>query len=296
MENKTEDNNEYHFFVAHEFSTENIDDLRDAIENAFRGSGLKPYYADVEVRQTHILEKIKEKIFNTQFGIYDISNPNKPNVFLELGIAIAAEKIIFLVCRRGTNIPADLDGLDRIEYESKKQLTNKLRTFIVEGFIQQYKIGENVFTDEDVSKGLIKSYQAEEAPFHHPYGQEDIDFEASNHKAWYGDNNAPCPIHLLYGPYHDLPESGKYRVFFRVKIDKNTDIKEVLHLDVFSNKNHRINSQLFIRGLQFVKPMEYQIFGIDFEYHEENDLEYRVIKLVQNRKVWIDYISISKII
>jgi hypothetical protein len=51
---------EYHYFVAHEFSEEKRDDLRRAIEEAFRNSGLKAYYADKEVRQKHILEKIEE--------------------------------------------------------------------------------------------------------------------------------------------------------------------------------------------------------------------------------------------
>lgn len=38
--------------------------------------------------------------------------------------------------------------------------------------------------------------------------------------------------------------------------------------------------------------MEYQLFGVNFEYQDEADVEYRVIKLSQHRKVWIDYIAI----
>lgn len=49
------------FFVAHGFDVQQKDDLRRAIEEAFRGTGLEAYYADMEVRQKHILEKIKEK-------------------------------------------------------------------------------------------------------------------------------------------------------------------------------------------------------------------------------------------
>ena len=45
---------EYHYFVAHEFSKQETDDLRDAVEKAFKGTGLRAYYADIEVRSGHI--------------------------------------------------------------------------------------------------------------------------------------------------------------------------------------------------------------------------------------------------
>jgi hypothetical protein len=38
---------EYQYFVAHEFSEQDIIDLRRAIEEAFEGTDLKPYYADL---------------------------------------------------------------------------------------------------------------------------------------------------------------------------------------------------------------------------------------------------------
>lgn len=122
------------YFVAHEFSIQEKDDLREAIEKAFEGTGMYAYYADVEVRNTHILSKIKEKILTTQFGIYDISNPSKPNVFIELGLAMGAEKTFYIICRKGTTIPADLAGLDRIEYESYKKLTELIKTKLADAF------------------------------------------------------------------------------------------------------------------------------------------------------------------
>ena len=121
---------EYHYFVAHEFSRQEKDDLRAAIEKAFQGTDLRAYYADIEFRNTHILSKIKERIFTTQFGIYDISNSSKPNVFIELGLAMAAEKPFYIICKKGSNIPADLAGLDRIEYESYRELTALIKAKI----------------------------------------------------------------------------------------------------------------------------------------------------------------------
>jgi hypothetical protein len=120
-----------HYFVAHEFSRENRDDLRRAIEEGLADSGLTPYYADGEVRQGHIfMDKILPKIRHTRFGIYDISNPQKPNVFLELGAAIAIGKPYFVICKTGTEVPADLGGLDRIEYESYSELAEQIRAKI----------------------------------------------------------------------------------------------------------------------------------------------------------------------
>ena len=63
-----------------------------------RELGLKAYYADLEMRQSHILDKIRDMILKTQFGIFDISNPKKPNVFLELGLAIGAEQPFYIIC------------------------------------------------------------------------------------------------------------------------------------------------------------------------------------------------------
>jgi hypothetical protein len=116
------------YFVAHEFSPDQIDDLRRAIDEALESSGLQGYYADAELRQGHIFrDKILPKITDTVFGIYDVSNPAKPNVFLELGAGLALDKICIIICKRGTSIPADLGGLDRIEYQSYKDLTSQLK-------------------------------------------------------------------------------------------------------------------------------------------------------------------------
>ncbi len=123
---------EYHYFVAHDFSKQQMDDLREAVERAFKGTGLRAYYADIEVRSaSHILDKIKDMILSTKFGIYDISNDLKPNVFIELGFAMGANRPFYLVCKKGSKIPADIAGIDRLEYESYKELSELLMTRIV---------------------------------------------------------------------------------------------------------------------------------------------------------------------
>lgn len=116
-------------FVAHEFSADMMDDLRDAIDVALQGSGLTCYYADHELLPSKqvFLDKILPAIDHSAFGIYDISNQAKANVFLELGAGIARRKICIITCKRGTPVPSDLLGLDRIQYDSFKDLSKQLR-------------------------------------------------------------------------------------------------------------------------------------------------------------------------
>lgn len=115
-------------FVGHEYTKAARDDLRDAIKQALRGSGLDLLYADDELWNGHIFRgKIIRQIDTSVFGIYDISNPEAPNVFLELGAAIALGRDWVIICKSETKIPSNLDGLDSIRYESYKQLRKELR-------------------------------------------------------------------------------------------------------------------------------------------------------------------------
>lgn len=116
-------------FVGHEFAADMMDDLRQSVDSALEGSGLSAYYADRELLPAAqiLLNKVIPRIDYSAFGIYDISNPEKANVFIELGAGLARRKICIIICKRGTNIPSNLQGLDRIEYHSFRDLSNQLR-------------------------------------------------------------------------------------------------------------------------------------------------------------------------
>ena len=77
------------YFVAHKYAAEQYEDLREAIETELAGTGLKPIYADRTVKSAHIIEKIQSHVFNTCFGIFDLTGIS-PNVTLELGMAMAS--------------------------------------------------------------------------------------------------------------------------------------------------------------------------------------------------------------
>lgn len=115
-------------FVGHEYTRAAIDDLRETIKGAFKRSRFTPWYADNELWKGHIfVDKIVPQIKNSVFGIYDISNPEAANVFLELGAAIVLGRPYVIICKAEVKIPANLDGLDSIRYQSLKHLKDELK-------------------------------------------------------------------------------------------------------------------------------------------------------------------------
>ena len=282
------------FFVAHEFSKSKIDDLRTSVKKAFYGTGLKAYYADNEVRNVHILDKIKDKIINTDLGIYDISNPLKPNVFLELGIAMGAEKPFILICERGTTIPSDLAGYDKIEYSSYSNLTRQLKDLVVEQIKNLHSSDDEVLDEEFLLSASLKIHHANASYMRHGTGVVEDDTKANNGRAWYTDDSLPCPTHMLYGPYERLEENGSYEAVFKIKISTKSTIGKILHLDVYSNSDPSVNSIRTLTAAEFKRSNKYQLFRVPFNYSGQTDTEYRVIKLKQKIKVWIDYVSVLK--
>lgn len=288
---------EYHYFVAHEFSAQEKDDLRESIEEAFRGTGLKAYYADMEVKQEHILRRIEKRIFTTQFGIYDVTT-NNPNVYLELGIAIGAKKPYYIILKKGTKCLADLQGLDRIEYESYKHLTKEIKSKIVKVEVERFKEikeGQKIIQkyeklpEDKVRKRCVKLYKAEELL--HRFGYEVEDKSASNNKAWFADLSEQSH-HVIYGPYEALEEEGDYIALFRIKINDNSLKDPLLLLDVVgaTYKVKRI-----VRGIDFNQPHLYQLFGLKFKVEQPLPImEYRIFNIRKWGKIWVDYIAIVK--
>jgi predicted nucleotide-binding protein len=115
----------YDYFVACDFKIPDKDDLINIFKVAFEGTSMKSYYTDLEVRTNgkHIFNKIEEMIQSTEFGIYEISTNNQ-NVSLELGLSKGAKKRLYMLAKKGSFIPSDLQGMDRIEYDDYSQLSS----------------------------------------------------------------------------------------------------------------------------------------------------------------------------
>lgn len=128
------------YFVAHAFTEEKKSEMRRVIKNAIEDlrPDLSPQYADELVGSENILCKICRLIQSTEFGIYDMASISKwwwfskepipnPNVTLELGIAYGFGKKAIVLIRKGEKPISDIAGLERIEYESYKDLEDKIK-------------------------------------------------------------------------------------------------------------------------------------------------------------------------
>ena len=91
-------------------------------------------FADEKITNMHIMKKIETFIRGSDFSVFDISGWN-PNVTLELGFAMAAGDRWYIAIDPSKTemkeVPSDLRGLDRIQYNSYDELETKL-TLVLE--------------------------------------------------------------------------------------------------------------------------------------------------------------------
>ncbi len=85
----------------------------------------------------HIMQKIISYIKGSEFSIFDISGWN-PNVTLELGFAMAVNDnwyISYNPNHTPTNeVPSDIRGIDRIQYQSLTEYGEKLTALVAQRF------------------------------------------------------------------------------------------------------------------------------------------------------------------
>jgi len=81
------------------------------------------YYADTSLATKHLLGILTSYIKAVDYCVFDISTWN-PNVALEIGLAegLGVDYYILLNRKLKKNVPADIQGLQRIEYASVKSL------------------------------------------------------------------------------------------------------------------------------------------------------------------------------
>jgi hypothetical protein len=112
-------------FVAYAYALYARADYRKVFKNLHHAFEVDFVFADERITNLHILTKIENYIRESQFGIYDISGWNA-NVTLELGLAFGLGERAFIAFDPAkTNldeVPADLRGIDRIQYSSYSEL------------------------------------------------------------------------------------------------------------------------------------------------------------------------------
>jgi hypothetical protein len=123
-------------FVAYPYDFPQ-DDYRGSFE-AVRGDFdvVDFVFADQRITNKHILEKIISMIQEAEFSLFDVTTWNA-NVALELGVAIGARLdyyILFNPAMQQGDVPADLGGIDRIQYTSYGELKAGLERLMTQQF------------------------------------------------------------------------------------------------------------------------------------------------------------------
>ena len=114
-------------FVGYPYSIP-MDDYRGVFERVGKEHDVVFVFADQELTNKHILEKITTMMRAAAFSLFDITHWN-PNVALELGIAYGLNLdyyILFDPTKEKKDVLSDVRGIDRIQYESYNQLEGHL--------------------------------------------------------------------------------------------------------------------------------------------------------------------------
>jgi hypothetical protein len=111
-------------------------DYRGALRKVGRDYGVEFTYADQKITNIHILEKIVGMIDEAEFSIFDVTTWNA-NVALELGVAMGKGLdyyILFNPTIKEGDVPADVGGIDRLEYEDFAGLTSEVSRLMRQQF------------------------------------------------------------------------------------------------------------------------------------------------------------------
>lgn len=147
-------------FVIQEFDEGGTFDrrYRDVIEPAIRSANVKPVRADEILGLNPIIEKIEKAIQDSDICIAEVST-NNPNVWMELGYALALNKPTIIICDKGkrNKLPFDVQhrpvifylsdsrrDFDDLEQKLKENILNELGGNLVSSIDKKEPIAENL--------------------------------------------------------------------------------------------------------------------------------------------------------
>jgi hypothetical protein len=146
-----------HYFLAQRFDGKKAD-MRKALEDAFSRFNLEVLTVDREIGG-FLFCNIAALIMGTTFGVYHISEEQKPNIYIELGISIGLRKPFVLVKDRDAGIANILSFIHYYEMnnyfslsEEFGNLTNDYITRI--GYVDETLIPKDSFETQDVCISL----------------------------------------------------------------------------------------------------------------------------------------------
>ena len=120
------------------------------------------YYADTHLSTKHLLGILTTYIKSVDFCVFDISLWN-PNVALEIGLAegLGVDYYILLNGSLSKGVPADIQGLQRIQYKSPSGFDNDdLIPSILRYLAHDYTHLRNIYDDLGTKNRDLKFYFA----------------------------------------------------------------------------------------------------------------------------------------
>lgn len=139
-------------FVGHRFVDDVTKNVRHNLQRAVQPYGLRLVYSDTDMPNGPVFQTILERIKTSEFCVFDDRETEvRPNVFIELGAAIALGRpyfyFSFLRKRRvkvkgmeqKVEIPSDLDGMLRMPYENYEDLFTEF-AIRLPAFLQDRKL------------------------------------------------------------------------------------------------------------------------------------------------------------
>ena len=124
----------------------------DIFVPAIKAAGLEPYRVDRDPRVSIPIDEIQTGIKNSDVCLAEITTDN-PNVWFELGYAIASFKEVVLVCssERKTKFPFDIQHRNITQYETESSRDfEQLKEKITKRLIAILNKGENLHRIADI--------------------------------------------------------------------------------------------------------------------------------------------------
>jgi hypothetical protein len=139
-------------------------DYRRPFNDLAKAFDVEFQFADERITNKQILDKIADMIQTARFSLFDITTWNA-NVSLELGIAIGAGRDYYLLFNpthadnpQGSEVPADLGGLDRIQYRSYAELEEGLTKLLAQEFgVPRNEPADPVADFRSVVPGVVRA-------------------------------------------------------------------------------------------------------------------------------------------
>lgn len=136
-------------FVGHRFLRDIESSLRFNLIHLFEPHAIALRWAGDDLSAGDVFAKVLSGIRGADFCLFDnLATSNKPNVYIEIGIAYALGKPMLFCEHTGTavdtafetaSVPSDLQGLLRIQYASYQELCKKLY-FGLPSFLKLHKL------------------------------------------------------------------------------------------------------------------------------------------------------------